>query len=80
MKRLITLKSFQIFKSEIKKSRTFSGWCSFLRPVQWYHSHVDPIWPDGTFNDLPGYVLQCDNTYLKDLMFSLAPAGPNEYF
>jgi hypothetical protein len=23
---------------------------SFLRPIQWYHSHVDPIWPDGTFN------------------------------
>jgi hypothetical protein len=23
---------------------------SFSRPIQWYHSHVDPIWPDGTFN------------------------------
>ncbi len=22
---------------------------SFLRPIQWYHSHADPIWPDGTF-------------------------------
>ncbi len=22
---------------------------SFSRPVQWYHSHADPIWPDGTF-------------------------------
>ena len=21
----------------------------FLRPIQWYHSHADPIWPDGTF-------------------------------
>jgi hypothetical protein len=21
---------------------------SFSRPNQWYHSHVDPIWPDGT--------------------------------
>ncbi len=20
---------------------------SFSRPIQWYHSHVDPIWPDG---------------------------------
>ncbi len=20
----------------------------FLRPIQWYHSHADPIWPDGT--------------------------------
>ncbi len=22
----------------------------FWRPIQWYHFHVDPIWPDGTFN------------------------------
>ncbi len=22
----------------------------FSRPIQWYHSHADPIWPDGTFN------------------------------
>ncbi len=20
-----------------------------MRPIQWYHSHVDLIWPDGTF-------------------------------
>ncbi len=23
---------------------------TFLRPIQWYHSHADPVWPDGTFN------------------------------
>ncbi len=23
---------------------------SFSRPIQWYHSHADSIWPDGTFN------------------------------
>jgi hypothetical protein len=23
---------------------------SFSRPIQWYHSHADPNWPDGTFN------------------------------
>jgi hypothetical protein len=22
---------------------------SFSRPFQWYHSHADPIWPNGTF-------------------------------
>ncbi len=22
---------------------------SFSRPIQWFHSHADPIWPDGTF-------------------------------
>jgi hypothetical protein len=21
----------------------------FSKPIQWYHSHADPIWPDGTF-------------------------------
>ncbi len=29
MKRLRTLKSFQIFKTKMKKSKTFSGWCLF---------------------------------------------------
>jgi hypothetical protein len=23
---------------------------SFSTPIQWYHSHADPIRPDGTFN------------------------------
>jgi hypothetical protein len=23
---------------------------SFPRPIKWFHSHADPIWPDGTFN------------------------------
>ncbi len=22
---------------------------SFSRPIQWYHCHADPFWPDGTF-------------------------------
>ncbi len=22
---------------------------SFSRPIQWYHSHADPIWPDDMF-------------------------------
>ncbi len=25
---------------------------SFSRPFQWYHSHADPIWPDGTFKQI----------------------------
>jgi hypothetical protein len=24
---------------------------NFSRPIQWYHSHADPIWPDSTFKD-----------------------------
>ncbi len=35
MKRLRTLKSFQIFKTEIKKSKTYSGWCDDV-PFQAY--------------------------------------------
>jgi hypothetical protein len=23
----------------------------FPMPIQWYHSHVDPIWPDNTFKE-----------------------------
>ncbi len=25
---------------------------SFWSAFQWYHSHADPIWPDGTFKDV----------------------------
>jgi hypothetical protein len=25
---------------------------SFSRPIQWYHSHADPICPDGTFKGI----------------------------
>ncbi len=28
---------------------------SFSRPIQWYHSHADSIWPDGTFKGLVLY-------------------------
>ncbi len=24
---------------------------SFSRPIQWYYSHADLIWPDGTFKN-----------------------------
>ncbi len=23
----------------------------FSRPIQWYHSHADPIWPNGKFKE-----------------------------
>ncbi len=49
--RLRTLKSFQIFKSEIKKKKkpTAVDVLFFKAYLQWYHSYVDPIWPDSTF-------------------------------
>jgi hypothetical protein len=29
---------------------------SFSRPIQWYHSHADLNWPNGTFEQaLSGY-------------------------
>ncbi len=48
MKRLRTLNSYQIIK--IKNKKIYSGLVFFSRPIQWYHYHADPIWPDGTFN------------------------------
>jgi hypothetical protein len=41
---------------------------SFLRPIQWYHSHVDPIWPDGTFKNLDSrffHILQTEKRFLE---------------
>ncbi len=35
--------NFEIFskiQTKIQKSKTYSGWCLFLRPIQWYHSHL----------------------------------------
>ncbi len=48
MKWLRTLKTFQIFKVKIEKSKTYMGLMSFPRPIQMYHSHSDLIWPDHT--------------------------------
>ncbi len=66
MKRLRTLKSFQIFKSEIKKLKTFSGWCPFLclsngfftlRKIQ--SGRTVPL---NHFTNLPGILLSIINT------------------
>jgi hypothetical protein len=50
MKRLKTLKSFQIqySRSKFKKSKTYSGLCPYYQNLSinsWYPSHADPIWP-----------------------------------
>jgi hypothetical protein len=26
---------------------------SFSTPIQWFHSHEDPVWPDSTFKEVP---------------------------
>ena len=35
---------------------------SFSRAFQWYHSHLDPIWPDGTFKAKTSPRIQCQSS------------------
>ncbi len=48
---------------------------SFLRPIQWYHSHVDPVWLDGTFKHLSFFL----ELYLIE-RFRFATGMIAEYF
>ncbi len=52
MKQLRTLNSYQILNIKNKKIKIPKRLMSFSRPIQWYHSHADPIWPGGTFKVL----------------------------
>jgi hypothetical protein len=36
---------------ERSKGKLMDQLMSFSRPMQWYHSHADLIWPDGPFKD-----------------------------
>ncbi len=51
MKRLRTLKSFQIFKTKIKKSKTYRRLMSFTRPIQY------PMIPLSGWSNLGGWYL-----------------------
>ncbi len=46
---------------------------SFSRAFQWYHSHLDPIWPDGTFKKLEGHIFTdyCNNVKNKKKFASM---------
>ncbi len=45
---------------------------SFSRAFQWYHSHLDPIWPDGTFKSR--YVLYSVSVFnLQKCILRTAP-------
>jgi hypothetical protein len=50
-KRLRIMKSFQKFKKKFKNQKPIVVGVLFRAypMVPWYHSHADPIWPDGTF-------------------------------
>jgi hypothetical protein len=41
--------NFDVFPRVKLKNQKPIALTSFSRPIQWYHSHVDLIWPDDTF-------------------------------
>jgi hypothetical protein len=48
----LAAQNFELFlniKNLNKKIKNLERLMSFSRPIQWYHSHADPIWPEGTF-------------------------------
>ncbi len=47
---------------------------SFSRPIQWYHAHVDPIWPDGTIKK-PVETSLLGTMSLRMNLFSLEDMG-----
>ncbi len=47
---------------------------SLSRPIQWYHSHADPVWPDGTLNIL------CTKEVNKDACMVRISVSPWRFF
>ncbi len=45
---------------------------SFLRPIQWYHSHADPIWQDSR---VPLKTVFCSRKYFFRLRLWLCRAA-----
>ncbi len=62
-------------KTKIKKPKLLM---SFSRPIQWYHSHADPIWPDGTFKTLhtaghiQSYLSRCNWPFNTFILFRMS--------
>jgi hypothetical protein len=46
---------------------------SFPRPIQWDHSHADPIWPDGTFKPSP--LFQVERANCEGVVLSFTAPG-----
>ncbi len=40
---------------------------SFSRPIHWYHSHADPIWPDGTFKFPVPFIMANTFDFVKSI-------------
>jgi hypothetical protein len=49
---------------------------SFSMPIQWFHSHEDPIWPDGTFNTMQDLLSGLTRERLEQLGWLLDKAQP----
>jgi hypothetical protein len=49
MKRLRTLELFKYSRVKLKNQKPIAVCVLFnaSMPIQWYHSNVDPTWPDG---------------------------------
>jgi hypothetical protein len=58
----------------------------FSRPIQWYHSHADQIWPDGTFkkfvyfNEFPAYFKNPNSTDWVAVSKKCQPASKRNIF
>ncbi len=53
---------------------------SFSRAFQWYHSHLDPIWPDGTFKDLIALYVQYTPQLREELIIVYTRVRPHFRF
>jgi hypothetical protein len=52
---------------------------SFSRPIQWYHSYTDPIWPDSTFKSTRGKTRRDESYIICCPIFSdVKEKGPQE--
>ncbi len=38
----------------------------FSRAIQWYHSHADPVWPEGTLKALAAHLIEGPRVDLFD--------------
>ncbi len=43
---------------------------SSSRPIQWYHSHADPSWPDGTFKHVHAGIAYCTSVLVNLYLYS----------
>jgi hypothetical protein len=48
---------------------------SFKRAFQWYHSHADPIWPDGTSNGTNNHLGRTDQQWQTKYNLSILAAA-----